>query len=311
MTLTVGIDVGGTKIEAGLWRDGHREPVEVIRRVTPTTGAQAVLDSVYSLVSSLANTHETPDSVGLGFPGIVDSERGTVHSAANLWSGSKPVAVAANLSDRIGVRVMVENDVRAAAYGAYSALVGANRALAEKQSLVYVGLGTGLAVGLVLNGRVYAGATGSAGEVGHVSFDGPSDQAKVCRCGRKGCLEIDLSGRAIGEAWDGASPATDLFDRAAAGEPRAMAVADRFVAALARLMVWMASTYDPAVIVLGGGAGASTPSLIDLLAKRLFRDLEGEGVLLANSLVPRIEQMGGRVGVYGAMLMAAESGGNP
>ena len=149
-------------------------------------------------------------------PGLVDVERGAVKHAVNLGVDGDWLPLGDLLADGSGVPVVVENDVNAATLGA-AALSGAD-------DLVYLSIGTGLAAGLVLDGRLRRGEHGAAGEIGHVPVD---PTGVLCQCGQRGCLETIASGSALAAAWPSGDvpPAQALFAAAPAGDPAAIAVA--------------------------------------------------------------------------------------
>ena len=183
--------------------------------------------------------------VGVGVPGLVDTR-----CAAPSSTPSTSVSTATGcpsgrlLAELVGVPVLVENDVNAATLGAV--------ALSGADDLVYLSIGTGLAAGLVLDGRLRRGDHGAAGEIGHVPVD-PS--GALCSCGQRGCLETVASGSALAAAWpSGDRPAAQaLFAAAAAGDREAVAVRDRFAAGVAEAVRVLSLSVDPRTIVLGGG----------------------------------------------------------
>jgi glucokinase len=158
-------------------------------------GATAVVDHVASIARlALAELPgRAVDLVGVGMPGRVDVAHGTVSSALNLGIDDA-APVRSLLHSRLGLPVVVENDVNAAAVGAFDAL-----GLDERASLAFVSIGTGLATGHVVDGRLLRGATGAAGELGHVPVPGA---AVRCPCGQTGCLEALASGGGMLRRWD-------------------------------------------------------------------------------------------------------------
>src|SRR4029079_7203893 len=126
-----------------------------------------------------------PVAVALGVPGRVDVVTGTVSAAVNLGILG-PVAIGALVEDRTGLPVHVENDVNAPALGAHAHL-----GVDSDASLAFINIGTGIAAGFVLGGRLWRGATGSAGEVGHIPM---SPHGPGCPCGQVGCIEAAASG---------------------------------------------------------------------------------------------------------------------
>ncbi len=155
-------------------------------------------------------------SIGIGIPGLVDTASGEVAHAVNLGVDRLPLGGV--LAERLGVRVRVENDVKAASLGAYD-LLGLTGTMA------YLNLGTGMAAGIVVDGRLWRGTSGIAGEIGHIPIDPAGAE---CACGQRGCLETVASGSGIARQWPTADPlpARSLFEAAAAGDGEARAIKD-------------------------------------------------------------------------------------
>jgi len=254
--LRVGIDIGGTKTDAvAIHADGR---IAQQLRLPTGFGPAAVLETAVTAVTQLAALCETTiegfTSIGIGIPGAVDNGTGRVTHAVNL--GLDGLDLGAELSARLGRPVRIENDVNAAAIGAFHLL--------EKDpshSMAYLNLGTGLAAGLVLGGELWRGSRGTAGEIGHIPVDpnGPE-----CPCGQRGCLEMVASGSAIARQWptDDARPARALFAAAASGDPRAMEVKRRFVENVAAAVRVLVLTVDVDSVVIGGGLSSLGPSLL-------------------------------------------------
>ena len=238
----IGLDIGGTKVDAvAVSPDGT-----VLDRLRVPTGfgPEAVVATTLLVIRSLAERVGTaPDSVGIGIPGLVDHETGWVRHAVNL--GLEEVPLGPLVAGGTGLPVQVENDVNVAALGAVQAMqLDGPRA--------YLNIGTGLAAGLVDDRRLWRGARGNAGEVGHIPVLADGQR---CVCGQHGCLETVASGAALAAAWPGhpGSTATHLFDRADAGDPAATAVRDRFVAGVASAVRILVVTADVESVVVGGG----------------------------------------------------------
>jgi predicted NBD/HSP70 family sugar kinase len=181
------------------------------------------------------------------------------------------------------VPVAVENDVNVATLGAV--------ALSGIRDLVYLSIGTGLAAGLVLDGTLRRGATGAAGEIGHVPID---PHGALCQCGQRGCLETVASGRALAEAWpsgpgqQAVPPAEALFSAAAAGDERAIEVRGRFTAGVADAVRTLCLSVDPATIVLGGGVAHLGQPLVDAVADALRAQATSSPFLASLDLASRI-----------------------
>ncbi len=245
--MRVGVDIGGTKTDAvivdadGLVRDRIRLPTGF--------GPGDVLDAGEAAVRGLARrTGIDPAgfaSIGVGIPGHVDGATGSVAHAVNL--GVDGLDLGLELGRRLGATVRVENDVNAAALGAFHVLQ-----VAGTGSLAYLNLGTGLAGGIVLGGRLWRGSRGAAGEIGHIPVDpaGP-----VCACGQRGCLELVASGSAVARQWpsDHPRPVLALFEAASLGHPDAIGVRDRLIENVAAAVRLLVLTVDTDVVVIGGG----------------------------------------------------------
>jgi glucokinase len=208
-TITVGIDLGGTKIQAAAVREG--KVAGTARVETPQTDAQDVVTAIASLVVA-ALTDAGADvgdlaAIGIGTPGEVDTEIGRVSRAANVRGFEQPVLLGPLVSAHFaGARVTVDNDVRVATVGEFQR--GAGR---PYHNLLGVFIGTGVGGGLILEGRLRRGR-GSAGEIGHTIV---RPAGRRCRCGRQGCLEAYAGRQSIEETArrrEAAGHKTDLFD---------------------------------------------------------------------------------------------------
>ncbi|PWC04981.1 ROK family protein [Agromyces badenianii] len=284
--MRLGIDIGGTKTAAvAIGADG--ELSDQVRMPTGF-GAEAVVATAIRTVermTELAGVDASSfTSIGIGIPGAVDSETGRVEHAVNL--GLEGLDLGPRLADRLGVDVRVENDVKAAAVGAHHLLgvAGGTRA----SSMAYLNLGTGLAAGVVLEGRLLRGGHGVAGEIGHV----PVDPAGVrCGCGQRGCLETIASGLAIARAWPTNSehPARELFDAAEAGDARAVAVREEFLEGVAAAVRLLVLAVDVDAVVIGGGLAALGEPLL-FATRRILNQWAAESAFLASlDLATRVQ----------------------
>lgn len=255
--MRVGLDIGGTKTDAVAIGDDGR--VAHTLRMPTGFGADVVLHTAVAAVHQLSVLSGTAvddfTSIGVGIPGAVDPATGRVSHAVNL--GLEDLELGAHLEERLGRAVRVENDVNAAALGAFHLL---DRS--PSQSMAYLNLGTGLAAGLVLRGRLWRGVRGVAGEIGHMPFDpaGP-----VCPCGQRGCLELYASGSAVARQWpsDDALPVRALFAAAASGDAEAAAVRDRLLEGTAAAVRVLVLAVDVDDVVIGGGISRLGDELLD------------------------------------------------
>src|ERR1700690_2154690 len=244
----VGLDIGATKIlGAVVAADGA---VLAQAREATVPGADGVLATATRVLDRLAARFDgvLPSHVGIGFPGLVDRDRGAVSHAVNLGLGDDWLPLAERLAERTGAAVMVENDVRAATWGAHI--------LSGADDLGYLSIGTGLAAGFVLGGVLRRGAAGASGEIGHVPVD---PDGPFCSCGQRGCLELTAAASALTAAWptDGAmSPAAAVF--------------------------------APAVIILGGGVTDLGEPLLAVVTAALRAQAATSPFLAAINLAARV-----------------------
>jgi predicted NBD/HSP70 family sugar kinase len=268
--MRLGLDIGGTKTDAvALDDDGA-----IVDRVRLATGfgADAVirtaLDGVERIAAATGLDARQFASIGVGIPGQVDAARGTVSHAVNL--GFDELDVGGLLSALLGREVKVENDVKAAALGAYRLLTSMPHAessgepptWSSARSLAYLNLGTGLAAGHVIEGALWRGARGAAGEIGHIPFD---PAGALCPCGQRGCLETVASGSAIARQWatDDPYPVRSLLAAADGGHAAAIGIRDRFVDGVAAAVRMLVLTLDVEIVMIGGGLSNLGSWLLD------------------------------------------------
>jgi predicted NBD/HSP70 family sugar kinase len=237
------VDIGGTNTDAIVLDDAGA--VTHSLRLPTGWGHDAVLGTVTGVVRALAASAGVEPSsfasIGVGIPGAVDSEHGTVTHARNL--GVERLDLGTLLAANLGKPVRVENDVNAAALGAFHQL-----GLDATDSLAYLNLGTGLAAGLVLGGKLWRGSRGAAGEIGHILIDpaGPLDVD-----GQPGALEVLASGSGIASQRPGS--VSDLLAAAAAGDAEAIEIRRRMFDGVASAVRILILTLDVDVVVIGGG----------------------------------------------------------
>ncbi len=274
MTLRIGIDLGGTKIEIAAI-EGRGEP-RLRRRVsTPRDDYPATLAAIAGLVRDAERELGARGTVGVGIPGTISTLTGRVKNANSTWLNGRPLRE--DLAHALGREVRVQNDANCLAVS--EAVDGA----AAGAHVVFAAiLGTGVGAGIAIDARALAGANGIAGEWGHVPLPAPRDEERPgprCWCGRQGCIETWLSGpalaadhlRATGEALDAAAVAR----RAAEGDAGCAASLDRWLDRLARGLAMIVDVLDPDVVVLGGGLSnvdAVPAALAARVAPRAFSD---------------------------------------
>lgn len=299
--MRLGFDVGGTKTDAVVVAPGD----EVIARVRRPTGwgAERVVATITDLVGELAETvgiaASDLTSIGIGMPGQVAPGSATVTHAVNL--GIEELDLAAAVGSVFGVPVRAENDVKAAAVGAF-ALRGADR----DASLGYLNLGTGIAAGLVVEGRLWRGARGTAGEVGHISVD---PNGPLCKCGQRGCIEAFAGGGAIAERWGrpGALPVRDVFDAADAGDAQAAALRQGLVSGVASAIRVIVLSGDVETVVLGGGVTALGDRMLSLVVDELTAGAVASPFMASLRLAERVELLppGSPAAALGAAIIGA------
>lgn len=309
--VAVGIDVGGTKIAAGLVAaDGTLLSRE--RRDSPAQDSDAIVEAIAALARELCAEQDIAQApVGVGAAGVVDTD-GTVVYAPNLaWSG-RPLR--ADLEARLGVPVAVVNDGIVAAWGEFRA--GAARDV--EGSIVMLTLGTGVGGGLVVDDRLSLGTHGMGAEFGHIIV---CEGGLPCPCGNHGCLEAYASGTAIGtlarrrlEAGDvpGTSALHELDEltgksvtiAAHGGDEAARSVVSTAGFWLGVGIASLVNALDPALVVIGGGAMQAGSLLLEPAREAAAQRLLGRH---HRDLVPVVRAtLGDDAGVIGAGLLALE-----
>ncbi|MFE5032261.1 ROK family protein [Streptomyces sp. NPDC056683] len=301
MRHVIALDVGGTGMKAALvGPDGellHRDRRATGRDRGPDAVVTAILDFAAELQAYGAqHLGEPASAAGLAVPGIVDEQAGIAVYSANL--GWRDVPLRTLLADRLGIPVALGHDVRTGglAEGRLGAGRGADR-------YFFVALGTGIAGGFGLDGRVEPGAHGFAGEIGHVVV---RPQGAPCPCGQRGCLERYASAAAVSEAWAKAAgaPDADAADCAKAvtsGDPNAVRVWGDAVAALADGLVTALTLLDPRVLIIGGGLAEAGSVLFDPLREAVERRVTFQKL---PTIVPA--ELGDTAGCLGAGLLAQD-----
>jgi glucokinase len=303
------LDIGGTKLAAGLVDAGARVRSFLTMRTPAGHDPGSVLDALFALgrkavVDAGADWPEVA-AVGIGCGGPLDAERGVVLAPPHL-PGWHDVPVTELAEQAFGRPAALDNDgtAAAAAEHRYGAGVGTRQ-------MVYLTLSTGVGGGAVLDGRIYRGATGNGTELGHLVVD---RRGRACRgCGGQGCLEAYVSGTSIAErarvdmdpasSLAGIDPLTaaDVATHAAAGDPLAARVWRHTVEALGTGLVSIANLFEPELIVLGGGVTRAGDALIGP-ARAAVRSAAmtpgGRAVRVQRAL------LGDRVGVVGAAVVA-------
>ena len=292
----LGIDIGGTTTVAVLLEDGQvlaSHQVPTLRGEGAVESAAAVAGAVLAAAGTSA---DALDGIGLGVPGLVGDDRSLVRSAVNLGIDSFDIGAA--LGSRLGVPVTVDNDVRAA-------VLGARHLMAEPAgALAFIGLGTGIAAGLAYDDRVLRGASGIAGEIGHIPVPGALG---VCRCGQRGCLETVASGWALAERWEGPIPALTMLAAAERGEERGVRDWDACIDGLAHAVRSLVLTTGVDVVLIGGGVSGLGLPLLEGVRARIADWADASPLLSALDVPARIRLLpaGAQPAAVGAALLGS------
>jgi len=311
MSLSCGIDVGGTKIAGGVV-DTDGNVLEHLRVESPARDVEAIEDAIAGLVGRLAANHDLV-AVGVGAAGYIDKSRSTVLFAPNLaW---RDIDLKAELEPRVNLPVVIENDANAAAWGEFT--YGAGH---DVDDLLLVTVGTGVGGGLVLDGELYRGAFGVGAEIGHLRV---VPGGRLCGCGNYGCFEQYASGTALVRnareaAHAGSLLARTLLDLTGGDIDRidgpiitdAAREGDKFaIEQLAELGRWLgegiaslAAVLDPAVVAIGGGVADADELLLDPIRTAFASNLSGRGH--RPMLEIRKAALGNEAGLIGAADMA-------
>ncbi|MGH3497548.1 MAG: ROK family glucokinase [Nocardioidaceae bacterium] len=311
MGLTIGVDIGGTKIAAGVVDEDGKILAEA-KVNTPATDAPGLATAVAQAVETLRAEHEI-EAVGIGAAGFVDASRSTVLFAPNISWVNEPLAE--HVRKKVDLPVVVENDANAATWGEFR--FGAGQ---DVDDLVLVTVGTGIGGGVVTDGALYRGGFGVAAEVGHIRV---VPAGVRCGCGQYGCWEQYASGRAlVREALDrlatGDADAQPLHDvvggdveqvtgpliteQAQAGDPMCMGLLADVGRWLGEGITTLCSVLDPTVVVIGGGVCAAGDLLLEPAREAFQRTLPARVHRPIAEL--RIAGRGNEAGMIGAADLA-------
>lgn len=250
--MRIGIDLGGTKIEAIALDDAGHELIR--RRVeTPRGDYDATLNSIAELVRYIEQQTQQTATVGIGIPGAISPASGLVKNANSTWLIGRPF-------DR-DMATLLEREVRVSNDANCFVISEATDGAAQDAEIVFgVIIGTGTGGGACINQRIVTGANAIAGEWGHNPLPWPRDDERPgppCYCGQHGCIETFVSGTALvnhyRQAGGKAQRAQDVVRAMQDREPLAQAIMDDYIERLARSLASVINLLDPQVIVLGGG----------------------------------------------------------
>jgi glucokinase len=311
VSLTIGVDVGGTKVAAGVV-DYQGRIIEKLRLSTPAASPEDTANVIGEAVLALLARHEV-EAIGVGAAGFVDETSSTVVFAPNLAWRDEPVKK--QVEARVGVPVIVENDANAAAWAEVT--FGAARG---QRHVMLITVGTGIGAGIVINGQLYRGRWGMAGEPGHYRV---VPEGRLCGCGNRGCWEQYASGNAlVAEARDFArrSPGAAvrmlrlaggvvegisglvITQAAREGDAGALRCFDIVGGWLGQGLADLAAILDPGCFVIGGGVSAAGELLLGPAREAFSHGLTGRSYRERAEI--RLAELGPDAGLIGAAALA-------
>mgnify|MGYP002596319912 CR=1 FL=1 len=301
-TYTIGVDLGGTNIKAGLVDEAHHIVDSVSCKTNLPRPEHEVEAEIAALCSQLAQQIE---SVGIGTPGSVNPHTGVVEFNANFGYHNWPLVSA--MEKLLPCRVYIENDANAAAYGEYiaGAAQGAKYAIA-------VTLGTGIGGGIIIDSKIIAGYHGAGGEIGHACVN--HNEVRPCNCGNHGCLEqyasatgiVRVANDILEESQEDSKmrhveklSAKNVLDFYKEGDALAVKTMEKVGDILGSTLAVFACVTDPEAIVIGGGVSKAGKPLTDCIQKYYqkyaFPSCKSTPIILAS--------LGNDAGIYGAARM--------
>ena len=310
----IGVDVGGTGIQIGVVSDDHRiiaeESIPTRTDIPFDEQVRHIVDCILSTATEAGVSVDQISSVGVGIPGIASASSGEIIKCTNM--GWNHVPFRRVFTGMLSKPVFVDNDANVAALA--ESVIGVS---AGTSSSVFITIGTGIGSGIIINGKIWRGAHGIGGELGHVILD---LNGVPCTCGNHGCLERYCSATAlIRMAREAVSvhpeslilsavsgdlnriEAKTVFDCAKKNDPVACEVYSSFISYLSQAIASVTNLFDPEVIVLGGGVSKAGAYLLDpILAEYpryvIFRDQPMPEVKLA--------VLGPEAGIIGASMLS-------
>jgi fructokinase len=287
--MRIGVDLGGTKIEAIALDDNSGAVLARRRIAAPRGDYQQTLLALTAIIRDVEHDAGGAGTVGIGIPGTISPATGLVKNSNSTWMNGRPLAE--DLPRLLGRPVRFANDANCLALSE-----AADGAAAGAAVVFAVIIGTGTGGGVAIGGRAVVGANAIAGEWGHNPLPAPgADElpGPPCYCGRRGCIETFLSGPALARDYESAggrfgTAAADIARLADAGDALALSCLARYEDRMARSLGSVINVLDPDVVVLGGGLSnidrlyASVPSIwrkyvfSDHVATRLVRAAHGD-----------------------------------
>jgi glucokinase len=293
----IGVDIGGTKIAVAAVADGRAE--HVLERPTPLESPEALLDAVEAQVRELSEAVGEPAAVGVGVPSQIEWATGSVLASVNIPLEGVPLRQ--ELESRLGVPVYVDNDANCAALAEAQITEGG-----PARYLVMLTLGTGVGGGLVIDGRIFRGATGLGAELGHIVVDADGPECPG-NCPNRGCLEALCSGTALERDATAAAgrrvKGREVVEAARAGDADSIALLERLGTNLGVGIAGLVNAFEPEHVVIGGGLSAAG----DLFLDSAVREAGSRALpaIWARANVS-LAKGGGEAGVIGAGVLALQ-----
>lgn len=303
-----GVDIGGTTIKMGFFETtGNLIDKWEIKTNTDNKGESILSDVAQSIDNKLAQEGISKDDVqgvGIGVPGPVTSD-GVVNRCVNLGWGVKNVQE--ELSSLTGLKVKVGNDANVAALG--EMWQGAAKG---SKDVIVVTLGTGVGGGIIVDGKIVAGATGAGGEIGHITVN--EAEIEPCNCGQYGCLEqyasatgiVRMAKRKLAKSDEATTlrnmediSAKIIFDEAKAGDEIAKGLVDELGKILGSALSNIACVVNPEVVVIGGGVSKAGTILTDVIKKYFIET----SFLACKDAKFVLAELGNDAGIYGCVQM--------
>jgi glucokinase len=312
MALLIGVDVGGTNlrlgvIESGVAKNTQPKLLEEMRFQAdfstlcktnqPEQAWQKILTTLLDAITAVRTQYPQVMAVGIGFPGFIDPHTQKIGQSPNL-PGLRDVDLSKDLTTMLGLPVITENDALAAAYGEFMALAD------NRQHLIYIGLGTGVGGGLIMNKQPFQGQNGVAMEVGHIITE---MHGRLCGCGNYGCMEQYASSTGVAISYALATrehcTAAEIASRARAGDAHAIAAYSLAGQSLAQALAHILKVIDVTDILIGGGMSAAWPLMQHAFFQQLHADLIP---VLRGKVQVHLTDMGDQAGMVGAAMLALQ-----
>lgn len=310
MALLIGIDVGGTNLRLGVV-EYNEEASQILPRLVeekrfhtdfsnvckthkPELAWRVILNTIATAIDSIKVKFPSISAVGIGFPGFIDPRTQTIAQSPNL-PGLSQVDLSSDLGHLVNLPVITENDALAAAYGEYFARA------TQISSLIYLGLGTGVGGGVIINGQPFQGQHGVAMEVGHIAVE---VNGRICGCGNRGCMEQYSSASGVSISYLESSgqqvEAHEIAKRAYQGDTNAIAAYAVAGKSLAQALAHIVKVIDIPDVIIGGGMSGAWALMASSFNQQLNDDLIPT---LRGQLNVGISAMGDQAGIIGAAML--------